>query len=336
MNTARNSSFELLRIILIIMVMVAHGNSWFIGMSSHSELEHFVKCSVQSLCTSSVNAFILISGWFGVRGGLGKIRDLLFMLLFCTIPLLIVALMLNRLPLSALASVDGIYVYVFGGNSYYFIVDYIALLIISPILNNGIKLINQKQFAKLLIAGYVLIALYDFVLRAPALGSEGGYSVLWFVYLYLLARYMRIYGMGIINRYHWPIFCTAVAVQSVLFFFGLIGLRFTNPFIIIEAVCLISIFKDWNFHSKAINYTAKCTLMAYLLHVQPILVPYIGQFLAAEYTSLGYWIYIFLVLALSIGVFLVSVPLNRLREIIYAWIICNNIYHKIQVIFKSC
>lgn len=175
-------------------------------------------------------------------------------------------------------------------------------------------------FAKLLISGYALIAIYDFVLRTSVLGAEGGYSVLWFVYLYMLARYMRLYGIRILNRLRWPIFIVAVATQSTLFFFGLIGLRYTNPFIVLEALCLISIFNDWHLHSNAINYVAKGALMAYLLHMQPILVPHIRQFLVSEYNNNGYWIYMAEVLALSIGVFLVAVPLNRLREIIYNWI----------------
>lgn len=299
------------------MIMVEHGNMWFVGSGYHTELEHLAKCTMQSVCIGSVNAFVLISGWFGIRGSFGKIGDLMFTLFFCTIPLLIAALMSNLLPLSALASIGGAYEYVLGGNGYWFVADYIGLLIISPILNKGIEAIGQKQFAKLLIAGYVLIALYDFTLRTSVLGVKGGYSVLWFAYLYMFARYMRIYGIGIINRFRWPILIVAVATQSLLFFFGLIGLRYTNPLIVLEAVCLLSIFKDWNFHSKAINHAAKGALMAYLLHMQPVLVPYIRRFLAAEYAEFGYWIYMAEVLALSMCLFLVAVPLDWLQSKIY-------------------
>lgn len=310
----RNSSFELLRIILILMILVEHANMWFIGSGYHSESEHLAKCIVESVCIGGVNAFVLISGWFGMRGDLKKIVDLMFMLLFCTVPLLLVALWLKWIPISALASADGVYEYVFGGGGYWFVVDYIGLLIISPVLNYGIERLDKRQFSRILLAGYALILLYDFVLREPVLGSEGGYSVLWFGFLYLLARYIRSYGIGRIMRFRWPILIMAVSLQSLLFFGGFIGLRYTNPLILLEAVCLIFIFRNWNFHSKSINTVAAGVLMAYLLHMQPILVPYIRKFLLDRYAALGYWQYMLQAVALSVAVLFVAVLFDKVQS----------------------
>ena len=323
MKATRNSSFELLRIILIIMILVEHGNMWFIGSGYQSEPEHLVKCAVQSICIGSVNAFILISGWFGIRSGLRKIGDLAFMLLFTTLPILVLALTMRWLPISALTSIEGFYEYVLGGNGYWFVVDYIGLIIISPLLNKGFDALERTQVVQLLTVGYALIAFYDFALRTPVLGSEGGYSLIWFGYLYLLARYMRIYGVDSLDRYRWPLFILAITVQTILLFFGAIGLRYTNPLILIEAVSIIAIFKHWQFYNKVINYVASGVLMAYLLHMQPVFIPYIRRFLAVEYQELGYWLYMTEVVVLSIGVFLVAIPLNRLQ---------STMYHKL----KSC
>lgn len=321
MTPTRNSSFELLRIILIIMILVEHGNMWFIGGGYSSGAEHLAKCIVESMCIGSVNAFVLISGWFGIRSGLKKIGALVFMLVFCTIPLLIVTLLCGWVPISVLTSVDGVYEYVFGGNAYWFVVDYIGLLIISPVLNNGIKTVGKDKLRTLLLAAYALIAIYDFIFRTPVLGTEGGYSVIWFGFLYILARYMRIYGSGLVDRYCLPILVAAVAAQSVLFYCGLIGMRYTNPLILTAAVCLILVFKKWDFHSRAINYAATGCLMAYLLHMQPVLVPYIRRFLIAEYTAYGYWIYMLEVLGLSAGVFLAAVMLDKVQSALYQGII---------------
>lgn len=317
MKSERNSSFELLRIILIIMILVEHGNMWFIGGGYTSQAEHLAKCVIESLCIGSVNAFVLISGWFGIRGGLKKIGSLAFLLAFCTIPLLIAALLSGWLPLQAAGSAYGVYEYVLGGNAYWFIVDYIGLLIMSPILNNSIDSMSKNQLSRLLWAAYTLILIYDFVFRMPVLGTEGGYSVLWFGFLYLLARYLRIYGCKGLDKYCWQIFAITVVIQSALFYCGLIGMRYTNPLILVESVCLVFIFRKWNFHSRAINYAASGCLMAYMLHMQPILVPYIRRFLLAEYLDYGYWIYMVEVLGLSVGVFLVAVLLNKVQSALY-------------------
>lgn len=321
MTPTRNSSFELLRIILIIMILVEHGNMWFIGGGYSSEAEHLAKCIVESMCIGSVNAFVLISGWFGIRSGLKKIGALVFMLVFCTIPLLIVTLLCGWVPISVLTSVDGVYEYVFGGNAYWFVVDYIGLLIISPVLNNGIKTVGKDKLRTLLLAAYALIVIYDFIFRAPILGTEGGYSLIWFGFLYILARYMRIYGSRLMDRYCLPILVAAVATQSILFYCGLIGMRYTNPLILTAAVCLILVFKKWDFYSRAINYAATGCLMAYLLHMQPVLVPYIRRFLIAEYTACGYWIYMLEILSLSAVVFLVAVILDKVQSALYQGII---------------
>ncbi len=317
MKNARNSSFELLRIILILMILIEHGNMWFIGSGYQSNLEHIAKCLVESVCIGSVNVFVMISGWFGIRSSLGKIGDLVFMILFCTLPLLAVALSFGWLPLSALASSDGACDYILGGNAYWFVADYIGLMIFAPLLNKGIEGLSHSQFKKLLIVGYLLIAVYDFALRSSALGTEGGYSVTWFIYLYLLARYLRIYGFKFLDRYCRQLFVASVVLQTVLFYFGLIGLRYTNPLIILEAVSLILIFKDWNFHSSALNKAAKGVLMAYLIHMQPVLLPYITYFLRFEYASLGYFIYMAEVVALAVCVFLAAIPLNWLQSKLY-------------------
>lgn len=303
------------------MILVEHGNMWFIGGGYSSEAEHLAKCIVESMCIGSVNAFVLISGWFGIRSGLKKIGALVFMLVFCTIPLLIVTLLCGWVPISVLTSVDGVYEYVFGGNAYWFVVDYIGLLIISPVLNNGIKTVGKDKLRTLLLAAYALIVIYDFIFRAPILGTEGGYSLIWFGFLYILARYMRIYGSRLMDRYCLPILVAAVATQSILFYCGLIGMRYTNPLILTAAVCLILVFKKWDFYSRAINYAATGCLMAYLLHMQPVLVPYIRRFLIAEYTACGYWIYMLEILSLSAVVFLVAVILDKVQSALYQGII---------------
>lgn len=299
---------------------------WFIGSGYTSEAEHIAKCIVETVCIGSVNAFVLISGWFGIRSGMSKIGDLAFMISFCTLPLLMVALIFGWMSINDLKSLTGIYEYVLGGNNYWFVVDYIGLLIIAPLLNNGIKSFDKKQFATTLIAGYILIGVYDFIFRTPVIGTEGGYSLVWFVYLYLLARYLKIHRIERMEKYRWTLLISAVIFQSILFYYGYIGLRYTNPFIVIEAVCLIEIFKTWNFKSKTVNYAAKGALMAYLIHMQPVLIPYIARFLLVEYYRFGYFLYMVEVIVLAILIFVAAIPLNQLQ---------SSNYHKLKSLFKK-
>lgn len=76
---------------------------------------------------------------------------------------------------------------------------------------------------------------------------------------------------------------------------------------------MIYIFKKWAFHSRVINFAASGCLMAYLLHLQPVLIPYIKRFLVSEYLNFGYWLYITEVVAFSAGVFFVAVILDKVQ-----------------------
>lgn len=299
------------------MILIEHGNMWFIGSGYYYEAEHWARSIIECTCIGAVNGFVLISGWFGIRTDLRKIGDLMFMILFCTLPILIFAILYHWIPVSNIASLDGIYEYILGGNGYWFVADYIGLLIIAPILNKGIENLNRSQFSNVLIAGYSLIGIYDFVLRQSVLGVEGGYSVIWMGYLYLLARYMRLYGLSWIDRHCYALFFSAVILQSILFYFGLIGLRYTNPLILLPAMCLICIFSHREFKNRFVNLAAKGALLAYLLHMQPILVPYFRKFLFSEYKHNGYWIYMLEVIGLSIGVYLIAILLNWVQAKIY-------------------
>lgn len=317
MKTERNSSFELLRIILILLILIEHGNMWFIGSSSQSDAEHLARTIIESICIGSVNAFILISGWFGIRNGMKKFGSLTFVLLFTTIPPLLTAIATGYISLSSLLSLDAIYLYVLGGEGYWFVVAYLGLILIAPLLNSSIDALPERTLRQILTFTYGLIIIYDFVFRTTITGTAGGYSVTWFAWLYMLGAYMRRYNIRVLDKYPWWIMTGCVAIQSFLFYNGLIGLRYTNPFILAEAVCLIFIFSRYDFYNKTVNYIAGGCLMAYLIHMQPLAVGFISHTLSREYNAHGYWAYMAETVALSAAVLLLAVLLNSLQSIIY-------------------
>ena len=83
----RDSNFELLRIVAMVLVMLVHVNYAALGGVTHEELlatpwTGFVRILCEQLCIICVNLFILLSGWFGIRPTLGKLASLLFQVLF--------------------------------------------------------------------------------------------------------------------------------------------------------------------------------------------------------------------------------------------------------------
>lgn len=83
----RQSSYELLRIIAMFFVLVVHSDFLAIGVPSSENLNNnaiptLTRIGFESISIISVNLFVLISGWFGIRFSLKGLAKLLFQCLF--------------------------------------------------------------------------------------------------------------------------------------------------------------------------------------------------------------------------------------------------------------
>ena len=71
----------------MMLVMLVHANYASIGDVAQSELlatplSAIVRVVCEQLCIVSVNLFVLLSGWFGIRPTLKKFASFIFQVLF--------------------------------------------------------------------------------------------------------------------------------------------------------------------------------------------------------------------------------------------------------------
>lgn len=319
-SNKRNSSFELLRIILIVCIMVEHANMWFISAVSDSDAEWLARSFVQSFCIGSVNAFVLISGWFGIRPRSNRVLSLLFQILVVTIPFLLYFIATGQLNLSQVMSLSGVYEYVFGGNNYWFVFCYAGLVIMAPVLNAAAESLSADTLKKVLCVSYAFILLFDFAFRANSTGISGGYSLIWFAFLYLLARYARKHSITTVVKRAWLLMTVCILAQTFLFWKDLIGMRYTNPLVLIPAVCAVSIFSKRHFYSRVINTMASAALMAYMLHMEPCIVASLRRFLTQAYNDYGYAAYMLKALGGIIALYLVAVAYNQIQSAVWRFL----------------
>ena len=86
----RESNFELLRIVAMLMVVFLHCNYYSLGEITprlfHAEpCASFMRAFIEQLCVICVNVFILISGWFGIKASFKGAVSLLFQVFFLII-----------------------------------------------------------------------------------------------------------------------------------------------------------------------------------------------------------------------------------------------------------
>ena len=212
--------------------------------------------------------------------------------------------------------------------SNWFIPSYIALLFMAPILNIFCSSVNKNVLKKVVIILIFMEVWFDLLPPTPqvSLGSQKGYSAFSFAILYLLARYIKLYGLPSWFRnyslwiYVFLSFFTAT-ISYISFSFGYkivpyILYKYSCPTTIISAVAFFTKFEKLNLaDSKAINYVAKSTLAGLLGH-SAIFFYYKRHFINI-YTHfngiecIGLWIFSIII------VYILCVVLDQFRILLY-------------------
>ena len=198
--TERDASFDLLRIIAMILVMVTHVD--FMGFYGEvggeiafSNLQVFSYAMMKCSSIICVDLFVLISGWFGLRPTLHKLAKLLFQIWFFAIIIEVYFLVFdNSQSMSFSRVVD-----VFSFYGYWFVPAYLLLYVCSPILNSFVENSSQKTFLTVLAGYYTFQFIFGWIFQITYFNK--GFSPLSFFSLYLTARYIKIYGIKYLEKY---------------------------------------------------------------------------------------------------------------------------------------
>lgn len=273
---------ELLRIIAMAMVVMVHSDFWALGEPTRALCQNdLLKASAQyfieSFAIVCVNCFIFISGWFSIKQSVRGFTNLLFQILFYSLLLYLAFAAMGLIPFSfkGLLSHSNFL-------TYWFLACYIALYLISPILNTFIE--NAKP-------NVARNAVLLFVFLDVALGwfedylhFAGGYSLAHFMVIYLIARYIRVYGgkMFSLNK-GWdlliylgisiltPVFViwASQAAPSLWHRCGKLFL-YNSPLVIISTVYFCLFFTKLNMRSNFINFVGASSFAVYLIHADEL------------------------------------------------------------------
>lgn len=121
------------------------------------------------------------------------------------------------------------------------------MYILAPILNAFTDTISQKIFRNTLLAFYIFQSVYGW-LSHGAVFLVHGYSAMSFVGLYLLARYIRVYGSKCLNYlpHYYLVVYLAISLSLSIFsyIFTLLGedvvnALIINPLMVLSALALL-------------------------------------------------------------------------------------------------
>ena len=331
----RSSNFELLRIIAMILVLIIHvliclprPTSSLVIVAPLKALGFYFTDAVSIVC---VNVFILISGWFGINLKMRKLGILLFQIFFFAV--FIWGFLSFIAPNKYINLRSFSTVFMLNTSDYWFIKSYLGLYLLAPIINSFVERASRKYYRNILILLYVFQTVYGWISIDGASWIAGGYSAFSFVCLYLLGRYIRIYGNHItigriyalssISKKHILLvflfivfFLTFLAYLVTYLGFPIEGRLFTytNPLVILESIVLLLFFSKIRFENPIINRIAFSCLSIYLLHGNELVLrPYYGSWIYQWYsceTTIGF---ILKTLLLILLVCAIALSLDQIR-----------------------
>lgn len=343
----RESNYELLRIITMIMIIVWHVIVHGMVDYNTSGVLNLAINFIKVMVIVHVDTFILITGYFQSKSEFkfSKLFSINNASWFYRIVIIITLALLNITDFSRIEIINNFIPIDLG--FYWFVDIYLILYCISPFLNYLIKKMDQQTFKKLLVGLFILFSIITTITRQQAIGNSGGYSITNFVLLYFIGAYLRLYKFELWKflkidstkkkqLIYFALFCGLFILNFLFFNFGRqladlgtiakeVSTYFTNatfsydnPLVILGAVTYFLWFGCFSFKNKFVNKIATLVFGVYLIHDNPYVRVLIYKFFGLQQ---GIAIYSFRIIPkiflLAIAIFVVCAIIEWIRQLIF-------------------
>lgn len=328
----RDSYMELLRIVSILFVTIHH----FLTHGAYPAI--FEECLPISTADSvalmlngfvfiGVNCFILISGYFGIQFKAKSLVQLILVCVFYSVFGYLLHLGIDHQTFGR-SVLDSIFFLKY--SNWWFVKCYIGLWLLAPILNKAVGGFSRREYQIALV--FMTIAnVYLGNLRQVEFYDMNGFSIMHFVYLYMIGGYIKYHmDVNILTKYRnylWLIyvFCAllwgGLSIADHNYSISIWHILTYNNFVLLMAsVAFFSAFTTIKIQSKTINYIAKSAFPVYLVQEHTYLyTPLYGAIrrmcalLASPSSSCGVVVSIILAIVFFILVF----AFDQLRVLLF-------------------
>lgn len=333
----RDSSIELLRLVLMVMIVIHHCIVHGLGLEYISNpaggdvliAPHLMLGAdiINGLCICSVNCFVLISGYFSIRT---TKRKMLFLFLSATI----YALLFNVLPLAIEGDIKGALdnCLFLSHQSYWFITDYLFLMIFAPMINLFFENASVKTLGYFTASILIISCYFGFHWKLDV--NVNGYTLFQFITMYCIGRYIAVKKFDISKWKAASCYALcALATGLLMWWFwhrgkAAVAWKFSyynDPLLILAAVGLFMLFKNFKFENRIVNNLAKSALGIYLFQESVAVSRVLYGYLRDVASTANAEIFIIIV-ALSVVTALVALAIDRFRIILL-----DRIFNKFKV-----
>lgn len=284
-------NIELLRIVAMLLITLWHFDAWYI-MPNIEQIDnttsHMVGIGMNFL-PFHVNAFILISGYFGIKSSNKGFVQIYTMCLFYVILDFILSLYFGK----QFGFEKLIFPISHGG--WWFINIYTLLLFIAPFINKMVEKLTKKEWILLLTSLGLIDCYFGFIQHLGTLYNYG-YDLGNMATVYIVGRFLSTeYCPKPKKSKALLAFSCIIFVKITLQYVGRflnINLIFgsndyCNPLLILAAIYFFFIFLDIKIQkSKLIPFFSKSVIGVYLLTSLSITQPYIAKAYLSFYLTM--------------------------------------------------
>ena len=325
---ARESSGELVRLVAMLMIVTHHWvvHALFPGMLSPDATgqtwDYSLMLGLGGFFYLGVNMFVLLSGWYTIRL---KPRSILNLYTICAAYALVhVVLKVARHGAGMLSAGHVASVLLpFSHTGLWFIQCYVALMLLSPLLNAALDSMSRRTLLWALGLLGVMSLWFGYLWNIVHMNSDG-YTTLQFVMLYLLGGCLRrccpsdwlrrrrslllwvfvacaaLWGMlALLKAWHLP----------AGFPLPLHPFHYNNPLILTASAPLFLCLMSRSFRSRAVNWLAPSCLAVYIVQESIVKYQWLTE-LSSGWTPVQR---VAALLLLSVGFMLAIMMLDKVR-----------------------
>lgn len=370
MKIERESSFELLRIISMFLIVlchvITHGN---IISNCNSEGLKIIFKVILLATLVHVNSFVMTSGYFQSKSKFkqDKLWSIIGANWFYKIAILI---LFSILSIKTFTTTEIIYnIFPLNISTYWFITPYLILYCLSPFLNKLIDTLSKKDYQHLLIVLFIIFSIIPYF-TADKIFSNNGYTLYNFIFLYFIGAYLRKYPLekshifekcstNLFRIIMVIIYITVIMINysfsetskfiissnSIISTFvsgiNYMSEAYSNPLIIIQSIAFVALFSTLKVKSNFINRISALTLGVYFIHDNDYVREVIYKFLRIDRPNIESYYFVLYAIVIAILIFITCLIIEYFRQLIFKILsntkisqrIKENYYKKIKEVY---
>lgn len=336
----RNVSVDVLRILLALMVVTIHIGAPLTGHVLNSvswtptKLFAYI---VHYASIPAVNVYILISGYFSYSQNhdykrlFKKAVSLWLVLLFYSLAGLLTTFLISNREICIKDVVD--HIFFLSTGEWWFMTNYFCLLFLSPFLNIIVSAFSKLEFKFFAVAIAVMFGILPSLCGwHDAIGLNYGYSLIWFIVLYILGSGIKRFNLD--KKYNYScisylmcyMFMTIVILgQNFLFgkVFHMSEMAFSHynsVTILVQAIFLFLTFLKLKLScrfNRIIILVSSLSMSVYILHCQTDFSKILWNFTnPSSFANDGRLPLLYIIITL--GVFILACSIEYLRKMLFS------------------